>query len=497
MGKFIVTVLVLGLLAAGGWWWWRAAHRTTPTATGVTVATVERGAIQRSVAATGRVVSNLDVDIKCKASGTIIKLPRDISQTVKQDELLLELDPIDEQRAVAQAEAALTSSQARLAQAERNLAIAEANLVTGRGRAAAALAAAEARARDARAKAARMAQLLEKKLASQEDAESADTSALQAEADRDTARVAVEELKAQELALELRRQDIRLAESETVSDQLALDNARQRLKDCTVLAPMNGVVAAQGVQIGTIISSGITNVGGGTTVLTISDLSRVFVLAAVDESDIGAVTLGQTVRITADAYPKREFKGEVKRIATRGVNVSNVVTFEVKIEVVDERKDLLKPEMTANVEVVIERKEDVLAVPVEALTRIKAKTPDGAAGDATRRDRRRPGQAEGADGATGRHGPPPAAGADAATGSGNHQPPAATGVGAATERAARWSVQVVNADGTVTEREVRTGLSDGTRTEVVEGLTAGERVQVRKNEAPSQWRSRGPFGGPH
>jgi HlyD family secretion protein len=81
----------------------------------------------------------------------------------------------------------------------------------------------------------------------------------------------------------------------------------------------------------------------------ISDLSRVFVLAAVDESDIGQVRPGQRVKVTVDAFRNREFAGEVARIAPRGVNVSNVVTFEVKLEVTARDKDLLRPEMTANV----------------------------------------------------------------------------------------------------------------------------------------------------
>src|SRR5439155_4332181 len=113
------------------------------------------------------------------------------------------------------------------------------------------------------------------------------------------------------------------------SDKVALANARQQRDYTTVTAPMDGVVSALNVQIGVIIASGITNVAGGTTIMTLSDLSHVFVLASVDESDIGTIVVDQPAIITVDAYPGRQFKGKVVRIATKGVNVTNVVTFEV------------------------------------------------------------------------------------------------------------------------------------------------------------------------
>jgi HlyD family secretion protein len=424
------SLLLVAGLAAGGWWWLRpkAAAAAPATAT----ATVERGDIRSVVTTTGRVVSNLDVDIKCKASGTIVKLPKDISDPVKAGDLLIELDPVDEQRAVRQAESSLAAAQARLASARASLAVAEADLLTNGAKARAGLASAIARAKDVRAKAARVAQLLAANLAGQDEADSAEATAVQAEADRDAAEAAVTALKSQELALELRRQDIVLAAAQAAAEQISLDNARQRLSEITVTAPIDGVVSTRSVQIGTIVSSGITNVGGGTTALTISDLSRLFILAAVDESDIGRVALGQVVQVTADAFPGRRFRGTVRRIATRGVNASNVVTFEVKIEIEGEGRGLLRPEMTTNLEIVIDRREAVLTVPADALSRRKG----------------------------------------------------------------TWYAQVLSADGAAAEREVQVGLSDGQKTEVTAGLAEGDRVQVRQAEAASPWRSGGRSGMP-
>lgn len=366
MKKWLIGAVVV-LAGAGAFYWfvWRS-HNDQEEAP-VETAKVERGPIRTTVAATGRVVSNRDVDIKCKAGGEVAKLPFDVSDVVKEGDLLLELDPVDEERVVHQMEVVLRASEAKRAIARQNLVVAERTLETDGRRAEATLKSAKVQAQDAQAKAARMTQLLEKRLVSQEECDTAETAAIAAAADLVAAEVRLDELRTQETALELRRQEVALAQAQVESDEIALSIAQDRLRDTKVMSPIDGVVAARNVQIGQIISSGISNVGGGTTVLTLSDLSHVFFLASVDESDIGKVRLEQDVEVTADAFRGRTFAGKVVRIATRGVNVSNVVTFEVRIEVTGEARSLLKPEMTANVEIVTDRKADALLVQAEAV----------------------------------------------------------------------------------------------------------------------------------
>lgn len=411
---FLCAVLVLG---GGAVWWLRrtpaAAVQVQPTAV------VARQDVRSIVVATARVVANREVEIKCKASGTVITLTRDVSDAAKAGDLLLELDPVDEQRAVAQAEAMVAASTARLEQTRQTLALAEADLVTDTVKITAAHDGAVARAADARAKAARLRRLLGQQLASQEECDGAEAAALQAEAERAAAAATVDALKSRSITLALRRQDIRLAEVQLSTDQLSLDTTRRRLTETKVYAPIDGVVSARSVQVGSIVSSGITNVGGGTAALTLADLTRIFALASVDESDIGAVAIGQAVSITVDSFPGRTFQGAVVRIATKGANSSNVVTFEVKIEVAGPGRELLKPEMTANIEIIIGERPGVIAVPAEALRR-------------------------------GRQG---------------------------------WTAQVVDAAGAASERQVGIGISDGTVTEVISGLAEGERVVLRGKAA--------------
>jgi len=370
MKKVVGIVVVVGLLAAGGYYFFFV--RGAKTAAGEkkeATAVARKGDLVVSISSTGRVISNQDVEVKCKAGGQVTTVSFDVSDRVKNGDLLVELDPIDEQRKVAQGEVSLSVSQAKLAIARENLAIAERTLVTDERRARAALLAAESHAKDALAKADRMKQLLAKKLASQEDCDTAETAAVQAAADLEAAKTRIEELKTQRQQLEVKRQEVKQAEATVKADEIMLAIAKDRLRDTKVVSPMNGVVSKRDIQVGQMISSATSNVGGGTPLMTLSDLSRVFVVASVDESDIGAVAVGQPVGITVDAFPGKRFTGKVVRIATMGVNLSNVVTFEVKIEVLGERKSLLKPEMTADVEIVTARRDGVLLVPSEAVVR--------------------------------------------------------------------------------------------------------------------------------
>jgi HlyD family secretion protein len=432
--KTIVIIVVAALVAGGGYYYWTKSNPAAAAAEEST-AKAEKATVRVAVQSTGRVVSNLDVDIKCKASGAIIKLPYDVSDAVKQGDLLLELDPVDQGRILKQAEVSLSSSKARLAISQQNLAIAEKTLETDTRRAQANLEGAQASADDAKSKAARMKELLASKLASQEDADTAQTAAVQAAGALENARVKMSELETQKDALELSRQDVKLAEAQVEADNITYSQAQDRLADTKVVAPMDGVVTARNVQIGQIIASAVSNVGGGTTVLTLSDLSHVFVIAAVDESDIGRVEVGQRVEITADAFPGKKFEGSVVRIATKGVNLSNVVTFEVKIEVMGDRKSLLKPEMTANVDIIGIEKSDILTVPVTAITL---------------KDR-------------------------------------------------KHYVNLVKADAAHEEREVQTGITDGSNTEITDGLSEGDVVVLKASSAASKFsagQGQGPGRGP-
>ena len=332
----------------------------------IATARVERGPLRILVSCTGRVASRRDVEIKAKGSGVIVALLHEVNDAVHAGDLLLALDPAQEERAVKQAEIALTAAELRLAQSRQRAVVAEKNLPAAHQREETALNAARSADQDARLRAEKLHRLLGKGLVSNAEVEIAESAALQAAAQQSAAEARVKELEAGELGLELQRQEIALANNQIEAARLDLASARGRLSDLRVTSPMDGVVTRRAAQVGQVVASGL---GGGTTVMTISDLSQLFVLAAVDESDIGTVKAGQPAIITSDAYPGRRFEGRVVELASRGQNVSNVVTFEARIELLGEDRLLLKPEMTANVQIVVEERDGVLLIPARALFR--------------------------------------------------------------------------------------------------------------------------------
>ncbi len=438
MKKIVVLVVVCAAIAVGYFVWNHNQNDKAAAVAEDSTVKVERGPIKLSTECTGRVVSSLDVEIMCKASGEITTLPYDVSDPVEKGALLAELDPEDEERSVRKTKVQLASSQAKLVQARENLKTAEQKLGNDEKQAEANLRSAQAQHEDARAKAERMRRLLESKRVSQEEYETAQTAATLAAVELENAQIRLKEIEIEKEALEVKRQDVILAEAQVESDQIALEMDEQRLEDTKVYAPISGVVAQRNVQIGQIISSPMSNVGGGTTLMTLSDLSRVFVLASVDESDIGRVEVGQHVSITADAFPDSSFQGEVVRIATKGENVSNVVTFEVKIELHGKGKEKLKPEMTANVEIIAAENPDALLLPAKAVKR----------------------------------------------------------------RGDQHFVRL-RANGIEKEemREIKVGINDGVRVEILEGLEEGETVLVSDKGLQSRWaknkdNSPRPPGGP-
>ncbi len=371
MKKKLAFAILLLLAGSAGAYYWKAHREGTEKKTGTqyTSAAVEQRPLRQEVSCTGKVESNLDVEVKCKSTGQVTELPYDVSEPVEKGALLLKVDPIDEERTVRQTEVKLASAKAKLARARQSLVVSELDLERTRKEAHASFKGAEASSKDLRDKAARTAALLKKEYASPEEVSSAESAAVQGETTLQKAAAGIDGIKIAEEQLELLRQDINLAQSDVDSIQIDLENAKQRLKETQVFAPTSGVISTRLVQVGQIIASPTMNVGGGTSLLTLSDLSRIFVLADVDESDIGMVRDGQPATVKVDAFPDDQFKGQVVRVATKGSEVSNVVTFEVKIEILDEAKNKLLPKMTADVDILVAEKESAPSVPVEAVKR--------------------------------------------------------------------------------------------------------------------------------
>jgi HlyD family secretion protein len=296
-----------------------------------------------SVVATGKVEPITKVEIKSKANGIIERLLADVDQVVEPGEVLAELDRETLTARLREARANLQAAEAArdgaLAQVKKNEIEAESPEVEL-----------------ARRNYHRAGQLSEQRLLSTSQLDESRTSLEQAQ---NRQRAAVGQLM-------IARARVVEAEANVAQAQAAVERASEELASATIRAPIHATVLTRDVEVGSPVSS-ILNMGANATlVMTLGDIDRVFVRGRVDEADIGRVRVGQQARITTEAFRERVFDGEVTRISPIGVDRDNVTTFAVEVSIANPGK-ILKANMTANAEIVLESLPDSLLVPETAI----------------------------------------------------------------------------------------------------------------------------------
>ncbi|MDD5772943.1 MAG: efflux RND transporter periplasmic adaptor subunit [bacterium] len=380
--------------------------------------TVKRGELIVSVNVTGTIEPYTTVEVKSKASGKIINMPVEQGDYLKNGDLIAEIEKTFTQPVVDQAKADLDASMARLEKikidvkyekedndravktAENNLNISKLKLTQLQigsrpeeiKRAQSNLEKAKSNLDLAQSQYERLSKLNEKGFVSKDDIESAKTKLESAQSDYEQALQSLEltktpatkedldmarfqitqaELdlqKAQQKVVseESREQDIITAQTDVVKDKVALQLAEDNLKDTRVTAPMAGTILQTNVAEGTVISSGMSLNSIGTTIAVMANLTKVYIDADVDETDIGKIQVGQSVKITVDAFPKKNFEGRIIRIAPLGVIVQNVTTFNVRVEIKNP-SIILKPGMNASLEMITSEGKDVLFIPNDSI----------------------------------------------------------------------------------------------------------------------------------
>ena len=292
------TAIALVVVLAAG-----ACKKTATTAVVIETAPVQRRSIVLSAQANGTVEPIDIVEVKSKASGTIIRMPVDIGSYVKVGDLLVQIDPRDVRNQYDQAAAGLSSAT-----------VARAVALAGRNRS---------------------ADLYKQKIITATEMEAATLSFAQADASY-------------------------------VNAKTNVSIARVRLEDATVRAPTNGTIIERPVSVGTVITSATTSASGGTTILKMADLTKVRIRAFVNETDIGNVKPGQTATVSVDAFPSRKFVGIVEKVEPEAVVQSSVTMFPVLVSL-NNSDGALMPGMNGQVVMDIVRRDNVLAVPSDAI----------------------------------------------------------------------------------------------------------------------------------
>jgi len=264
---------------------------------------VERRNLVVSASASGAIEPVLTVDVKSKASGEIIGMNVQTGDDVKEDQLLASIDPRIPRNNLAQSQANLEVAQAQLSNAKAQLA--------------------------------RSDTLFKAQAITQTEYDGA-------------------------------RLDYANANASVIRARSDLENSRDRMTDTKLRAPLAGTIIAKNVELGTVISSPTTDVGGGTVLFRMANLDTVQIRALVDETDIGKVSSGLLTTITVDAYPNRPFEGTVLKVEPQATVQQNVTMFNVLIRIPNPNH-LLKPGMNTEVEIHVGRRDNVLAVPNAAL----------------------------------------------------------------------------------------------------------------------------------
>lgn len=163
------------------------------------------------------------------------------------------------------------------------------------------------------------------------------------------------------------RAKVQEAKAQVAQAQASVERAEEELANATIKAPIHATVLTRDVELGSPVSS-ILNLGANATlVMTLGDIEKVFVRGRVDEADIGFVKLSMPARITAESFRDRVFHGRVTQISPIGVEKDNVTTFEVEVSI-DNPGGELKANMTANAEIVLEEHTSTLVIPEAAIT---------------------------------------------------------------------------------------------------------------------------------
>ena len=320
--KWIVSVGVVVLFAAGFFAVLRARNATAKSteARPFRLGKVQQSSLQVSVREVGVVDPVAKVEVKSPVSGRVIGLNVREGAAIKVGDVLAEVEPdVNQAQSLSEVHTAVTQAQLRLKDAEREYA-AQRRLF-----------------------------------------------------DRDlVARGTVSEY---ETKRELGAGDLRAAQMRyrIVEDRGIPISGNAASQKARIKSPMAGTVIKRTVELGESVMSGVSSFNGGTVLFTVADLRSLIIRVNLNEVDIAKVDVGQPVRVTLDAYPQKVFTGKVSFVAPAADLVDKIKVFKVEIEL-DELAKHLRTGMSANVEILGEKRDNTLSIPLEALQKHEAQT---------------------------------------------------------------------------------------------------------------------------
>ncbi len=317
-----VWIVVTAVVAGGALAATRAKDKADPKAASspFRLGKVQAEDLQVSVREVGVVDPVTKVDVKSVVSGRVIGLRVREGAVVKSGDVLAEIEPdVNQAQSLSDVQASVKDTELKLQDAQREFAMQKA--------------------------------LFEQGLVG-----------------HDTFRSA--QIKRDQAAENLRAAQMRYQIVEDRGIPISGNAASQKAR---VTAPMSGVVIKKGVELGETVTSGVSSFNAGTVLFTVADLKSLIIRVNLNEVDIAKVSVGQPVRITLDAYPQKIFSGKVSFVAPSAELVEKIKVFKVEV-VLDELAESFRTGMSANVEILGDRRQKAVSIPLEALQKVDGKT---------------------------------------------------------------------------------------------------------------------------
>jgi HlyD family secretion protein len=362
MKKLLFWIVIVVLVISGSILYiqrpWKTAAPINPNSQPKTARAFYQD-IEATVLATGKIMPQVgaEVNVGARISGRLEHLHVNVGDTVVKGQIIAEIEKEDLEAVLSEEKADIALIQTRLntlrATAPREIARAEAQLAERR---------ASLKFADSEIK--RQEQLLDKGAVGKQ---AWDQAVKQVEITQAQTDVAEKDLQ---LAKTNFTEGIKQIEAELVKARASLKNAQVKLTYAIIRAPINGIVASVSTREGETVAAGLS----APTFVTILDLERLQLEASVDEVDIGRVMPGQIGFFTVDTFPDKEFKSRVTAIKPQAVIQDNVVSYICVMAIETPYAGLLRPQMTANVTIVVEKRDHVLVLPLKAVKHRKGKS---------------------------------------------------------------------------------------------------------------------------
>lgn len=497
--QLIIGVSAAAVLSVGAFYYWG----NQASAPQYMTAKVERGNLRNTVTATGALQAVTTVAVGSQASGTLSSLNADFNSVVKKGQVIAQLDPSVPKAQVDQARANLQQARASLQQAVAGVSGSRAGVSDAQAKALAARstvqnnqsgvssvqanqAVLKAQLDDALTFLKQQEYLMKSGVIAQREYDLANTAYKTAQArynqglaqvnqavlsQQSSAGSGVAQSQAQiqqsQAQVQQSQAQVQQAQAQVQQAEAALRLAEVNLAHTTITSPIDGIVVSRDVNVGQTVAASLS----APTLFTIAgDLTQMQVIANIDQADIGVVEQAKSVKFSVDAFPGKEYDGQIQQMRLNPQNVQNVVTYNVVIDV-NNPDQKLKPGMTANLTITIDERNNVLKVPNSALRFIPTEVVGGTGNSNGGARRSQRGQQAGADNAA--NGSQTSGAANGGQQGQRNFAPA----GAPVLEGQTRLIWVMGADGKLQSRRIKVGLTDGVSTEVLEGtLQEGETV---------------------